>query len=1137
MEANVSSRGPASTSGQETACPGRRFQVDSVSEKHDYLDSGVEAEMPAETSPNDPHEAGSDNDAKQDSGEAIPSGRRRFRVNFVSPDLPEEIPVRSMPTDWDQDDEQEEQDDSYPWNQETHSHTYYQRTFGQNTLDAVPWVDFYRQTAGACTPARPTLEQLHGEEEIEGMGFANGGRPSRTDPELGIAGAHLGAVKFGWVRGVLVRCLLNIWGVMLFIRLSWIVGQAGIGLTVAIILICSLVTIVTTLSMAAICTNGNICGGGAYYLISRSLGPECGGSIGLIFSFANAVAVAMYVVGFSETVRDLLVVNGLGIVDPANDVRIIGLITVTLLLGISMAGMEWEAKAQLALMVILLMAICDFFVGSALHPSSQQQVQGFLGYHGKVMVENMGPDFRGENFFSMFSIFFPAATGILAGANISGDLKDPQRAIPKGTILAILISSLVYIITAICIGCTIVRDAPGMLNLTDATINATNLLSTPATYTAMALFGTDHVVSKCDDAACHLGHDFSSCKVQSCSFGLMNDFQVMSMVSGFGPLITAGIFSATLSSALASLVSAPKVFQALCQDKIFPYIEIFSRGHGKGNEPIRGYALTFVIAAGFILIGELNAIAPIISNFFLASYALINFSCFHASIARSPGWRPGFHYYNQWLSLLGSIVCCAIMFVLNWLAALVTSALVLALYLYVAYSKPDVNWGSSTQALTYLQALQGTLRLASVPDHVKNFRPQCLVLTGDPRTRPALVELSLTFTHNMGLMVCGHVIKGRACYLRHAEMQTVLSKAFYTPVCAPSLRTGVQHLLQAAGLGKMRPNTLVLGFKQNWQQAPPQELEDYISTIHDAFDMNCGVIIFRLREGFDISSLLHKLDTANGQCAWWEGGDEEEDMGEESERIEDADEKLGSDKSKGEELTDKEKTQLDSSRRFGRAQSAGTIDVWWLFDDGGLTLLIPHLLTTKKKWRNCRIRIFIGGKISRIDQDRRMMASLLSKFRIDFSHIEVLGDINSRPSQCSVHAFEELIKPFQEPEEDEDVENEGNLRCSNSNGGTVNTEEEERRTNKYFENEEDPELISEDSLETYHDKTYRQIRLNELLHQHSRDASLIVITLPVARKGAVPNPLYMAWLEALSRDLPPTLLIRGNQQSVLTFYS
>uniref|UniRef100_UPI00358E782F solute carrier family 12 member 2-like n=1 Tax=Myxine glutinosa TaxID=7769 RepID=UPI00358E782F len=151
--------------------------------------------------------------------------------------------------------------------------------------------------------------------------------------------------------------------------------------------------------------------------------------------------------------------------------------------------------------------------------------------------------------------------------------------------------------------------------------------------------------------------------------------------------------------------------------------------------------------------------------------------------------------------------------------------------------------------------------------------------------------------------------------------------------------------------------------------------------------------------------------------------------------------------------------------------------------------------------------------------------------------LPIFGSIQCSVYPFNVHAFEELIKPFQEPEEDEDVENEGNLRCSNSNGGTVNTEEEERRTNKYFENEEDPELISEDSLETYHDKTYRQIRLNELLHQHSRDASLIVITLPVARKGAVPNPLYMAWLEALSRDLPPTLLIRGNQQSVLTFYS
>ncbi|MGH0186334.1 UNVERIFIED_CONTAM: hypothetical protein FKN15_021207 [Acipenser sinensis] len=337
-------------------------------------------------------------------------------------------------------------------------------------------------------------------------GYANG---EETTPAQEAAAKEAnegkGVVKFGWIKGVLVRCMLNIWGVMLFIRMTWIVGQAGIALSCAIILIATVVTTITGMSTSAIATNGFVRGGGAYYLISRSLGPEFGGSIGLIFAFANAVAVAMYVVGFAETVVEMLKESDLLMIDQTNDIRIVGTITIILLLGISVAGMEWESK-------------------------------------------------------------------------------DPQLAIPRGTLLAILITTIVYLGIAFSTGSCIVRDATGNINST--------------------IVGT---LTNCTQAACKSGYDFSSCtSMTKCAYGLQNDFQVMSLVSGFGPLISAGIFSATLSSALASLVSAPKVFQ------VKPVIV---------NE----------------LKTELNTIAPIISNFFLASYALINFSVFHASLAKSPG--------------------------------------------------------------------------------------------------------------------------------------------------------------------------------------------------------------------------------------------------------------------------------------------------------------------------------------------------------------------------------------------------------------------------------------------------------------------------------------------------------------------
>jgi solute carrier family 12 sodium/potassium/chloride transporter 2 len=174
-----------------------------------------------------------------------------------------------------------------------------------------------------------------------------------------------------------------------------------------------------------------------------------------------------------------------------------------------------------------------------------------------------------------------------------------------------------------------------------------------------------------------------------CKYGLHNNFQVMELISLFGPLVYAGIFAATLSSALASLVSAPKVFQALCNDKVFPYIKYFGKGFGKNNEPRRGYLLAFTIAIGCCIIGELNLIAPIISNFFLGAYCLINFSCFHASLAKSPGFRPSFKYYNKWISLFGSFLSLSIMFTGQWSAALITFLLVLALYLYILHRKPS----------------------------------------------------------------------------------------------------------------------------------------------------------------------------------------------------------------------------------------------------------------------------------------------------------------------------------------------------------------------------------------------------------------------------------------------------------------
>ncbi|XP_021167167.2 solute carrier family 12 member 2 isoform X2 [Fundulus heteroclitus] len=1093
-----------------------RFQVDLVSEA-----AGASGEKSASC---DYSAAGTD------LGVGGEEAKGRFRVvNFADPNgsgsaaSPEGVPPEGLQngdTVMSETSLHSSTGGQHHYHYDTHTNTYYLRTFGHNTIDAVPKIDFYRQTAAPLGEklVRPTLSELHDELDKEPFedGFPNGDELTPAEEAAAKEAAEpKGVVKFGWIKGVLVRCMLNIWGVMLFIRMTWIVGQAGIALACVIVGMATVVTTITGLSTSAIATNGFVRGGGAYYLISRSLGPEFGGSIGLIFAFANAVAVAMYVVGFAETVVELLKGVDALMTDDINDIRIIGTITVIVLLGISVAGMEWEAKAQIFLLVVLITAIVNYFIGSFI-PVKSKEPLGFFGYDGAIMWENMGPDFQGETFFSVFAIFFPAATGILAGANISGDLADPQMAIPKGTLLAILITGIVYLGVAVSTGSCIVRHATGNINDTVSSQFLTN----------------------CTDVSCKYGFDFSSCKSPGtkCLHGLHNDFQVMSLVSGFSPIISAGIFSATLSSALASLVSAPKVFQALCKDNIYPYIGIFAKGYGKNNEPLRGYILTFGIALAFILIAELNTIAPIISNFFLASYALINYSVFHASLANSPGWRPSFKYYNMWVALAGAILCCVVMFVINWAAALLTNVIVMGLYIYVSHKKPDVNWGSSTQALTYQQALSHTLHLSAVEDHVKNFRPQCLVMTGYPNSRPALLDLVHSFTKNVGLMICGHVRMGyrkpnfKDLAADQSRYQRWLmrneTKAFYTPVFAEDLRQGSQYLLQAAGLGRLRPNTLVLGFKNDWRDGDMMNVEIYINMIHDAFDFQYGAVILRLKEGLDVShiqgqdELLSSQEKSSGAKDVIVSIDTSKDSDCDSSKLSSKTTSLQNSpavqkdkKSPTVPLNVCDQRLLEASQQFQQKQGKGTVDVWWLFDDGGLTLLIPYLLTNKKRWKECKIRVFIGGKINRIDHDRRAMATLLSKFRIDFSDITVLGDINTKPKKEHVAAFEEMVEPYRLKEDNMELEAAERLKNS------------------------EPWRITDNELELYRAKTNRQIRLNELLKEHSATANLIVMSLPLARKGAVSSALYMAWMEVLSKDLPPILFVRGNHQSVLTFYS
>ncbi|XP_078462750.1 solute carrier family 12 member 3-like [Lampetra fluviatilis] len=1050
--------------------------------------------------------------------------------------------------------------DNYAYT-DTHTNTYYSRTFGHNTLDPVPNYNYYCRTGTihGKKAARATIYDLHATYVKDPSAV-----PSTLQHVYGDAvledvpdGEPVEEVKppepilFGWFRGVMMRVMVNIWGVLMYLRLPWITAQAGIGLTWVIVLVAVIITSISGLSISAISNNGKVARGGTYFMVSRTLGYELGAPFGILYSFAAAVGIAMHTVGFAETLRDILHASNLIMVDKVNDIRIIGVITVTFLLAIAMAGLAWENKAQLIFFVLIIISLLNYLLGTVMPATPEKMSKGFFNYNAKIFSENFTPVFRNTEFFRLFGVFFPAVTGILAGANICGDLKDPASAIPKGTLLAILTTALSYLIINTTIGAVMLRDASGLLsdsfswvpsaNATNSSLaiaNGSTTLSSissfttsndTATTTIATLFASSassataasvHVCNGSSKLGCELGWNFTACSLfkpdttSPCTFGFVNNYQVMAMVSAWAPLIYAGIFGAALSSALANLISAPKCFQGVARDNIYPGIGIFGKGFGRNQEPLFGYLFAYIISICFIIIAELNIIAPIISCFFIISYTILNFSCFHASFIKTPGWRPDFKFYHPAVSFIGAVLNVIVMFLLLWWGAIIAFGMWIILYLYVIYRRPDVNWGSSMQAMSFNTALYTTLTLDRELYHVKNYRPNCLVLTGPPNLRPALVDFVGTFTKDIGLMVCGNVLVGP----KGAKVKELLENnhnewlhrrkvnAFYTGFVATNMQDGAFGLLQSTGIGKLRPNILIVGFKNMWQEEEPINMHHYIQIIHDVFDLNMSLGILRVKEGIDITSMpethvnmAFQFD-ANSKSSRKVAG-----------LVATSALKRVSPNTAQEGTVQEGMPQISTVFQF--SQGKRTIDIYWLFDDGGLTLLLPYLLSKKKRWRHCKIRVFMGGKLDRLEEDKQNMTRLITRFRLDVDDVIILTDVNKKPRTEKIKQFEDMISPFRL-----------------NDGFKEEAEVEELRRDC-------PWKVSDHELLSLRDKTYRQLKLNELMIQNSSDAALIVVSLPMIQKGRCPSALGMAWLEVLSRDLPPVLIMRGNHVNVLTIYS
>ena len=979
--------------------------------------------------------------------------------------------------------------------------------------------------SGKPKRSRPTLDELLDDDktvhrndrydvEQDGNAAEGSGHPDKS-------------IKFGWFEGVYMRCLLNIWGVMLFLRLSWVVGQAGLIEGLAIITLSNVVTLITTISMSAVSTNGQIKAGGIYYMISRSLGPEFGGAIGLMFTLANSIAVSMYLIGFCEALFDMFqeyLVGYTGIigVDRINDVRLVGSVTLVLILGLAIVGMDWVTRVQMGLLCLLLVSQVDFLIGSFLPASDEELSKGFVGFNGTVLSQNLwsqyGEDKHGvqQSFFKVFAVFFPAVTGIVAGANLSGDLKDPATAIPKGTLLAIGSTYVSYVVYAVILAGSSLRKASGVLEEVH--------------------FGTD-LFNETVGELHNISRAYYDCSDRDCEYGLINQ-QMMEVVSAWGPLIYAGCFAATLSSAIASLVGAPRVFQAVAKDKLFPLISSFAEGWGANNDPIRGYILVFVISLVCVLIGDLNAVSTLLSNFFIAAYALINFSVFHASITNSPGWRPAFKCYNHWISLCGTVLCIIVMFLINYKTALATFVCILILYTYVHFRKPDVNWGSSSQSQSFITALKALQMLTKVEDHVKNYRPKVMVFSGSPGDRPALMDFANLLTKRLSLLSCAEVADTETDWKAMAEMRETANlwlkenhiKAFYALTRNDKFSEGIRAVIELCGLGKLSPNMVLMGFKENWHENPA-DAEEYVKVLQTAVDLRLAVGIFRMQGGFDIQSLSEEnsrvvamtrsrrrsvsdWDSFDDQCSESKVSFDSGDSTTSSRRksaaaagsgIMNALRRLSHSPpnrpklpgSVGGDTPEDEAVVTRVTQYRNKETLEGVIDVYWLYDDGGLTLLLPYILTTRAKFARCKLRVFfLSDKSEDIDQVAKSMAALLEKFRIDFHDVIVLTQLTDPAGKSSREEFESLVAP-----------------CN----------------------------LAEEDVAAYREKTNFQLRIAEVVRQNSSKAQLVVMSAPLPRKVSsgrpLPPALYMAWIDYMTRAMPPFLLVRGNQESVLTFYS
>jgi len=549
--------------------------------------------------------------------------------------------------------------------------------------------------------------------------------------------------KFGTLP-VFFTAISTILGAILFLRFGYAVGTIGFWGVIGIVILGHMVTIPTALAISELATNKRVEGGGEYFIISRSFGLNIGATIGIALYLSQAISVAFYVIAFTESFQFFFdyVLSNYGYDLPRQAISIPAIIILGAV--ILYKGANLGVKALYFVVAILFFAIIMFFLGSG--PETTETT---------VSLFDNGV-FDSSNFFIVFAIIFPAFTGMTAGVGLSGDLKNPKKDIPRGTLLSISVGLIVYVALAITF-----------------------------------YFFVDQQL-------------------------LIDDYNVIMALAWIPALVIAGLWGATLSSALGGILGGPRIIQAIAQDKIVP--KILGKGYGVNNEPRNALIFTFLISEIGILIGDLNIIAGVVTMFYLTAYGFINLA-FALEKWASTDFRPSFKI-SLWVGIIGFFASFFIMFQLDVISMFGALAILGVVYHLISRKQLNLEFGDVWQSVGSSVLRKLLTMLSKSNDNIRNWRPNILLFSGGTSSRPYLIEFGKSFVGNYGLISNFILVLNKTSKVLFPKHKQALTKdddfetegVFTRLQECNNIYKGIESISATYGFSGVEPNTVILGW-------------------------------------------------------------------------------------------------------------------------------------------------------------------------------------------------------------------------------------------------------------------------------------------------------------------------------------